>query len=345
MRTAGLLLFALFAVLTGTAPWCLGLLGPLHARVQIATLLLGVTSGSVAIAFAVLSSNEQTPWRWTIGVAGILALLSPLVFIGTVLHASEAPIVVASRSATHAAERVDRLRVVVFNVLHGYPAFLDMQARRERLAQALERLDPDVILLQEAWVTRRWGDLAPWLGRRLDRNVAYARANGSYRLIGFEEGSAVLSRLPILTAWRLRLSPAARPWEMRIALCAALETAPGEQSTVVTAHLARDSTAVTAGQALDLSRRLPAHDLLLLAGDLNAPSGSDTLRNLTDWGLQDLLEGGIDHVLVPRSAERWRVETAAWTLRPEELKQLIGDPAPISDHPGIVVDFVRTVSD
>ena len=50
-----------------------------------------------------------------------------------------------------------------------------------------------------AWTTPRHGSMAERLGKALHMNYVYARANGSRRLIGFEEGSAILSRFP---SWR-----------------------------------------------------------------------------------------------------------------------------------------------
>ena len=52
----------------------------------------------------------------------------------------------------------------------------------------------------------------------------------------------------------------------------------------------------------------------------------------------------IDHVLIG-PAHGWKVQQAAWTLRPEDLRDLIGEEVSISDHPGTVLGLVRDPAD
>src|SRR5262249_33594817 len=79
-----------------------------------------------------------------------------------------------------------------------------------------------------------------------------------------------------------------------------------------------------------------------LAGDFNAESDSPAVRLIIDAGFEDTLPGGIDHIFVPREgAAGWKLESVRWTFRPEDMPHLIGKEAEISDHPGMVADFVR----
>ncbi len=251
----------------------------------------------------------------------------------------------ASNGAAAASSRVPprSLRLVDFNVLHGYPDFRDQESRTRRLAAALRGLDPTVVVLQEAWWTTHHGKLADRLAEELDMDVAYARANGSRRLIGFEEGSAVLSRLPILEARRVVLSPRRPIWQTRIALFVTLALGGERPMMVVGTHLGGTAELAVA-QTRDLAARLPeaGYGTLIVAGDFNAGSDSAAAEALTARGLTDLVPGGIDHVFMAKTAvapearprtEAWRLVDNRWILRPEDL------PAPLSDHPGIMIDL------
>jgi hypothetical protein len=90
-----------------------------------------------------------------------------------------------------------QLRLVDLNVLHGYDDFPRQEERAERTVAALAALEPDILVLQEAWRTRRHGDLTGHLAEALQMDAAYARANGKLERIGFEEGEAILSRFRV----------------------------------------------------------------------------------------------------------------------------------------------------
>ncbi len=341
-RREGLLAAATLAtVVLGAALWTVGAFAapapPVWRALVTAT---AAASCALAAAGALLRPGpglRRSARRLALagGVGGAAAVAA---FLAALFWVPEGSVPVARRSDRRPADP-GRLRLVDLNVLHGYPGFAGQEARTRRLTAALAALDPDVVVLQEAWDAAGHGRLVDRLAADLDLDAAYARANGARRLIGFEEGSAVLSRWPIREARRLRLAPR-KPWvECRIALVVTLEIG-GEPWTVVGAHLAT-SPPVADAQAADLAQRLPAIDrLLAVAGDLNVGSDSDGVAALTVRGLVDVLPGGIDHVLVP-AAGPWRVERAAWTLQPADLAELTGDGTPISDHPAIVVDLVR----
>ncbi|HTU23530.1 MAG TPA: endonuclease/exonuclease/phosphatase family protein [Gemmataceae bacterium] len=165
---------------------------------------------------------------------GLAAMASAFAFLFTVLSNREESLSV-TQAATDTTIHLDRLRIVDFNVLHGIPAFDGQEARFQDTLAAFRVLDPDIIVLQEVWDTSTHGNMARRLGEALHLNYVYARANGSRHLLGFEEGSAILSRLPILDARRLLLAPRTPWWECRIALVVTIDVG-GRQLTVCGLH-------------------------------------------------------------------------------------------------------------
>jgi endonuclease/exonuclease/phosphatase family metal-dependent hydrolase len=234
-----------------------------------------------------------------------------------------------------------RLRIVDFNVKHGYPFFTRQEERYQDTLGALRALHADVIILQEAWRTRKFGHLVERLARDLQMNSAYARANGSLRYLGFEEGSAILSRYPLDSPRRVVASPRMPPWENRIALAVTISVAD-QPVSIAGAHLTFYGDGIASEQAASVAKAVG--QVTVMAGDFNASSASEAVRIFTERGMVDVLPGGIDHVLVSISPE-WNVAEAHWTLRPEDMPALIGRKRDISDHPGIVVDLLKTQGD
>jgi endonuclease/exonuclease/phosphatase family metal-dependent hydrolase len=152
-----------------------------------------------------------------------------------------------------------RVRAITLNLLHGAPLPGARQARssvRSRLDWTAERLAeeaPDVVLLQEA-SRAAYDDTAARLADRLGMAQVYARANPAplwrvarvagrlVRALSFEEGPAILSRLPIVAHRVHRLSSALAIHERRIALEAVLEGPTGRFS-VFSVHLTAASRA------------------------------------------------------------------------------------------------------
>jgi endonuclease/exonuclease/phosphatase family metal-dependent hydrolase len=115
-------------------------------------------------------------------------------------------------------EEPDRpLRVVTYNLLHGGPLSglkedtTHLETRLEMAIRNLEALDPDLIALQEVSKTRRHGHVAERLAHRLGYKVVYAAATDRVfgvppldtliiKLLGFQEGVAILSRFPIVAS-------------------------------------------------------------------------------------------------------------------------------------------------
>lgn len=82
-------------------------------------------------------------------------------------------------------------------MLHGFPRFSHLAERLAVFASGMERLDPDVVRLQEvAWVPPV-GGAARYLAERTGVHHTYLRTNGRRLAIIFEEGEAILSRYPL----------------------------------------------------------------------------------------------------------------------------------------------------
>jgi endonuclease/exonuclease/phosphatase family metal-dependent hydrolase len=107
--------------------------------------------------------------------------------------------------------------------------------RLEAVARLAEAEDADLLFLQEV---ARTPVLAAdvWLSERLGMALAYARANGDLNAIGFEEGSAILSRHPLLDVHLAQLSDGHNPLVRRVALGADVQT-PHGTVLAVSAHL------------------------------------------------------------------------------------------------------------
>ncbi len=321
---------------------------PILVALFLVTLLWGAAWVEVPTALGIgllvvagLATALLCLWtrRRAAAVVGVACVAAIALFVIDVLVLERRALLVTNRT-DFVVEPPDTLTLLDFNVLHGYSEFPQQEARAERTIAAIAALDPDVIVLQEAWRTRRHGDFVERLGEALGMNGAFARANGSLERIGFEEGEAILSRYPIVQATRTQLRPRKPFFERRVALACVVDLGGGETLTVVGTHLDHRDPATADSQAAHVVDWIDPLRGPIVAGDLNAPSGSRAVALFEQLGFIDLLPGGIDHVLFPASSP-WQVERVDWTLRPDDLEELLGFKAEISDHPGIVVELRR----
>jgi endonuclease/exonuclease/phosphatase family metal-dependent hydrolase len=308
---------------------------PVHTWVLAAAATLGIAS---------LVQQLLGRWSWSGGPLAALGLVLAIAFVGVLVG----PVRISARTLdpvelATAPRKPQRLRVVSYNVLHGYPRFTNQEARLSDLARALEQLSPDVALFQEAWCTQRHGclinRLATGQGPFVDYHLAYAAVNGSLRLIGFEEGLAIASRWPIERVTVDLLRPRERPWRRRAVLQVTVRL-HDETWTFATAHLADRDAAARTAQASSLATQLPAAGTLVLGADLNDPRGSPTVSALDTRGLEPLLGGARDHLLVRELPLGWAVAEARWLLAPDETSSL-AKPGPLSDHPAAWLELVR----
>jgi endonuclease/exonuclease/phosphatase family metal-dependent hydrolase len=193
------------------------------------------------------------------------------------------------------------LRFVTFNLRHGgifSELTGDDDGLEDRLGQAIEglrALDADVVGLQEASTGRRRGNvparLAAALGYRYVYTPAAFRPFGSEHIrravaavLGFTEGPALLSRLPIVRWTPYQLPPCGRPFDVRVVIFAELETAAG-RLPVFSAHTSRSVCHTQAVAALVRAHAGPLPAVVM--GDFNAEPTSPVVETLAEAGLLD----------------------------------------------------------
>ncbi len=184
--------------------------------------------------------------------------------------------------AIGAAQFAGRLRVVSLNMLHGFPLFKDLSKRIDLISKELQRLDADVVLLQEVPWTIQTGNVAKLLGTRLGYNYLYYRADGNKSLILFEQGEAILSRFPLIDARSTAYQPRASYFDSRVALGATVLTPSGSIDVYVT-HLTNENL-VVANQQAELLRSFVTTNskgVTLVAGDFNSPENSPQIMALS----------------------------------------------------------------
>lgn len=171
------------------------------------------------------------------------------------------------------------VRVVTYNI-HG-ARDLDGQMDPESTALAIERLRPDVVVLQE--VGRGWPvfgtlDAVEWLSHRLGMRYVYEPA-ADHQL-----GNAILTRLPIMDLEGGPLPSGEEP--QRRGYVAATVRVGGGDLLVIGVHLHGGENGVT--QARQIERVLavwrgvaPA----VVAGDMNMLADADDVSRFVDAGL------------------------------------------------------------
>ena len=187
------------------------------------------------------------------------------------------------------------LRVLSYNVLHGgvlsgwAGTGEDLEARLRIAVEELRALDPDVIGVQEASVSRRRGNVAERLAQELGFHSAFAPAlfrlfplervnRFAGWLMDFQEGPAILSRFPIV-AWEAHDLPRCNGmYDPRVLVYATIRTPWGDIG-IASTHTSRGFCEADRVIELMQARRglLPS----LLMGDFNADEESMGIRRLT----------------------------------------------------------------
>jgi endonuclease/exonuclease/phosphatase family metal-dependent hydrolase len=181
--------------------------------------------------------------------------------------------------ATGGPRREGQLRVMSLNMLHGFPRFSHLGERLAVISNEIERLDADIVCLQEVPWAPTIGSAASYLAERTGLNHVYLRANGNRWAILFEEGEAILSRYPLRDVTFTELSPQAGFFEHRMVLEAIVTTPWGDASVFVT-HLTNGDAEVNRAQAESLMAFVNSHGhhAAIIAGDFNATEDSPQIE-------------------------------------------------------------------
>ena len=216
-------------------------------------------------------------WAWVLGaVFAVLAWVLNASRTGTRVQAL--PVLKAQASG----RGDDTLRVMSLNMLHGFPRFSHLADRLRIIADEIQRLDPDLVCLQEVPWTPHLGNAASYLAGRCEYNYVYLRANGNRWAILFEEGEAILSRYPLRDVAFTELMPRAGLFEHRVVLRATASTPFGDVGVFVT-HLTNGDPQVNLAQTESLRRFVVSSDqhMTIVAGDFNAEANSPQIGELT----------------------------------------------------------------
>ncbi|HEX9092074.1 MAG TPA: endonuclease/exonuclease/phosphatase family protein [Anaerolineales bacterium] len=266
----------------------------------------------------------------------------------------------AEGCAARRERRTGPLRIVSLNILHGFPLFKNLPLRLDLIAAELQRLDADIVLLQETPWTVRIGYGAEYLAKQLGYNYLYYRANGNHALIFFEEGEAILSRFPLKAPILIELKPCVGWFESRVSFGATALMLWGEVTSFVT-HLTDKNPVVRVGQAESLRQFVEMHKgaITLVAGDFNSDEASpaiselarrwsDTyrMRHPTEAGLTcciDNLTRGPDEPLEKRIDYIFMLPGSGKLV---DSKRVFDQPFPVpggwqwaSDHTGLMVEI------
>ena len=188
-----------------------------------------------------------------------------------------------------------QLRVLTYNLLHDGPwsGFFEngthLEERLDLTIQELRRLQPDVIALQEASVSRKHGNVPQRIAEALGYQLVFAPATEHIfgigivdRLItsaiGFKEGPAILSRYPIANSEVYELPRCQRRLDPRILLRAEI-SAPDGPLQVFSAHTSKGDECQLQ-RVGELFREHRGTGRAILMGDLNTGEQSSIL---TGW--------------------------------------------------------------
>ena len=180
-------------------------------------------------------------------------------------------------------------------MLHGgvFSGFVgDARGLDQRLKMTVtefQKLNPDIIGVQEASTSRGRGNTAARLATQLGFHYVYAPA--SFRLfsseplnmfvswvMNFSEGPAIISRFPITTSRAYDLPRCGRFTDPRVLLIATLDT-PWGQLQAASTHTSGDPC--QHNQVAELLRRQRSDLPTLLMGDFNATERSPAMSMFT----------------------------------------------------------------
>jgi endonuclease/exonuclease/phosphatase family metal-dependent hydrolase len=200
-----------------------------------------------------------------------------------------------------AAQPPPALRVLSYNILHGGVLSGltgnddDLDARLRIAVEAVRRLDPDVVGVQEASWGRGRGNVAERLARALGLHYVFGPAlfrifpaefinHQIASLMNFSEGPAILSRFPIVASRVYDLPRCAGLFDPRVLVHATLRTPWGDLD-VASAHTSRGFCEADRVVELMTAGRGPLPSVLM--GDFNSREESPGIRRVLKAGFVD----------------------------------------------------------
>lgn len=281
--------------------------------------------------------------------------LSKVPFIGRMVDLARkisdptVSIEVRANSAQQLPVEGDSLTVLSANLWHDWPRHRELPERLESLAQLIQAQGAQVVLLQEALRIPKLS-ASQWLGERLGMAQGYVRANGAESAIGFEEGPAILTNLPVHEHQALKLDSSAGPLVRRMALGAQIEIGCCTL-WVVSTHLGffRSENRRQMTQLRTWVSELTGEGTAVIGGDFNAGEASytidmareswrDTFRTMNPgedghthllrwpWGYP-LRQQRLDYLFLKSGRHNWSILDA---------QHLTAQPKPHSDHKAVV---------
>ena len=222
------------------------------------------------------------------------------------------------------------VRVMTYNIHGAYG--LNGRQDVEAIARVIESADTDVVVLQEierGWLLEGSTDLLPLLSRRL--LMPYAIMGAVTDPIS---GNAILSLYPIVATGQGGL-PSSGTLVLRGYLWAQIDLGAGQTLRVITTHLHHEPEGldVRVAQVDALLQAWGMHSQTVLAGDMNAISGSPEIQKLLNAGFMDSW------------AEAGRGDRPAidWIFYSPDLiaRDVMKIESPASDHPAVVATIER----
>ncbi|HEY9351268.1 MAG TPA: endonuclease/exonuclease/phosphatase family protein [Acidothermales bacterium] len=267
------------------------------------------------------------------------------------------------------------LRIATWNVWWRFGS--NWQARQPAILDTLRDIDADLVALQESWATDEGGQPGE-LGATLGMHSAFGEPSlppvpaqaGREDRSGVRLGVGLLSRWSVLESRHVVLPQRHRDVDP-VALVATVDHPLGSLHVVVTClewEPAYNDDRVAQAQAVTNLVTDPAFDgpmPVVLAGDLNAVTGSPVLRPLEDVLIDTWAAGGGDPgaVTIPSSHPEAPVEAGEQIdqrvdhvfVRPGRARQRItvtsasvidgiANGVHASDHKAVVIDLAWTDS-
>jgi CubicO group peptidase (beta-lactamase class C family) len=179
-------------------------------------------------------SFARTALRWLLLPAGAACVAAAGTFCFLLLRPPILAVELQPVVAT-APEAGRRLRILELDLTTHDPRTTKSGTVADELIERVREIGPDVVLVNGVWRVLEGADLAQELGAALGFGSAYARAEGSRRLLGVERGVAVLSRFPLQAVERLEAAPSDFALSRPVALRAELDLGGGRTGAVVAA--------------------------------------------------------------------------------------------------------------